>query len=197
MNIELENVGKRFGKNFIFRNINGIIPTGAKLGIVGANGSGKSTLLQIIAGLQPPTEGLVHRGVEEEVFNAHYSFCSPALGLYEDYTLEEHLRFYNRLKPLSISIEDCIEILDLSDHVNKRISHFSSGMKQRVKLAQACFSNTSILFLDEPCAHLDKKSEEWFAHLISETTQTKSVVIASNDHSVELSCVDEKWLISG
>jgi ABC-type multidrug transport system ATPase subunit len=193
MQIELEDIGKKFGKGFVFRHLSKRIETGSRLGIVGSNGSGKSTLLQIIAGLQLPTEGFVHRPIDEKSLYKHISFCSPALGLYEDFTLHEHIRFYSELKPLRFSIEECMELMQLEKHKDKRIKHFSSGMKQRVKLALAMFANTEVLFLDEPCSHLDKKSELWYAETMLRCSPLRTIIIASNDQESELLNITEKW----
>ncbi|MFM7722682.1 MAG: ATP-binding cassette domain-containing protein [Bacteroidota bacterium] len=193
MQIELEDIGKKFGKGFVFRHLNKQIQSGSRLGIVGSNGSGKSTLLQIIAGLQIPSEGLVHRQVEEKLLYKRISFCSPALGLYEDFTLKEHIQFYSELKPLSVSLEECLELMQLDKHKDKQIKHFSSGMKQRVKLGLAIYAHTDVLFLDEPCSHLDKKSEEWYANALGKCNAERTIIVASNDHDSELLHTTERW----
>lgn len=193
MQIELEDIGKKFGRGFIFRHLNKQIESGSRLGIVGSNGSGKSTLLQIIAGQQIASEGLIHRQVEEKLLYKHISFCSPALGLYEDFTLQEHVRFYSDLKPLSVPIDECMELMQLENQRDKKIKHFSSGMKQRVKLGLAIYAKTDALFLDEPCSHLDKKSEEWYANTLGKCSAERTIIVASNDHDSELLHMTERW----
>jgi ABC-type multidrug transport system ATPase subunit len=196
MQIELEDIGKKFGRGFVFRHLSKRVDAGSCLGVVGSNGSGKSTLLQIIAGLQLPSEGLVHRPGNDKDFYKDMSFCSPATGLYEDFTLREHIQFYSELKPMSFSLEECIDLMQLEKHRNKQIKFFSSGMKQRVKLGLAIYAQTSYLFLDEPCSHLDKKSEEWFEESLKQSIGSRTVIIASNERASELQLTTERWNFS-
>jgi len=196
MQIELEDIGKKFGRGFVFRHLSKRIDAGSCLGVVGTNGSGKSTLLQIIAGLQLPSEGLVHRPGNDKDFYKNMSFCSPATGLYEDFTLREHIQFYSELKPMSFSLEECIDLMQLEKHRNKQIKFFSSGMKQRVKLGLAIYAQTRYLFLDEPCSHLDKKSEEWFEESLKQSIGSRTVIIASNERASELQLTTERWNFS-
>ncbi|MGC4058435.1 MAG: ATP-binding cassette domain-containing protein [Chitinophagaceae bacterium] len=132
--------------------------------LLGVNGSGKSTLLRIIAGIQQASKGTVeysfdgHRIAPELVFR-HVDFCAPGMDIIEEMSLREFLQFHFRFKqPLKgITIDDIIALIGIRQAGDKLIGDFSSGMKQRVKLAQAIFSDTQALFLDEPCTNLDDK----------------------------------------
>jgi len=93
------------------------------------------------------------------------------------------LDFHARFKPLinTVSIEEILKTVGLQTAVNKQIRYYSSGMKQRLKLAQAFFSNTPILLLDEPTTNLDADGTALYHHLISNYTKGKLVIISSND----------------
>ena len=183
MQIDLQNIGKKFGGKFIFRQLNRTFQSGEHVGIVGQNGSGKSTLLQIISGYLSASEGMViYEGIPSDQIWRQVSICSPALGLYEDFTLLEHLRFTHGLKPFesNYSLTEIPEILQLEKHGNKELKYFSSGMKQRVKLGTALLSDVSCVFLDEPCAHLDKDAEKWFSEFVIIFCFSTSRTMASN-----------------
>ncbi|GAC1385791.1 MAG: hypothetical protein NVSMB45_14950 [Ginsengibacter sp.] len=99
-------------------------------------------------------------------------------------TLLEMISFHNKMKPLisQLSISEIISIIGLKDATNKQIRYFSSGMKQRVKLALAIFTNVKIIFLDEPCSNLDTAGILLYHELIKEFANQKLIIISSNDH---------------
>ncbi|MEY3835263.1 MAG: hypothetical protein RI989_691 [Bacteroidota bacterium] len=143
MQIELQNIGKKFGGKYIFRHLERTFHSGDHVGIVGQNGSGKSTLVQIISGYLSASEGVIqYEGISSEEVWKRISLCSPAMGLYEDFTLLEHLQFTHGLKPFESAylVSDIPEIIQLEKHANKPLKYFSSGMKQRVKLGTALLS---------------------------------------------------------
>ena len=199
MQIELQNIGKKFGGKFIFRQLNRTFQSGEHVGIVGQNGSGKSTLVQIISGYLSASEGVViYEGIPSDQIWKQVSICSPAMGLYEDFTLLEHLQFTHGLKPFesSYSVKEIPEILQLEKHGNKELKYFSSGMKQRVKLGTALLADVSCVFLDEPCAHLDKDAEKWFSEFVISNKKNKTVIVASNASEAELTGCSDVWTLS-
>jgi ABC-type multidrug transport system ATPase subunit len=197
--IELQDIGKKFGGKYIFRHLNRTLLSGDHIGIVGQNGSGKSTLVQIISGYLSASEGLVtYAGISSDQVWKHISLCSPAMGLYEDFTLLEHLQFTHGLKPFegTFAVNEIPEILQLEKHGNKELKYFSSGMKQRVKLGTALLADVSCVFLDEPCAHLDKDAEKWFSQFVVSSRKNKTVVVASNASESELTGCSDVWTLS-
>ncbi len=152
MQINLTNTGKRFNREWIFRHCSYEFQSGKNYAITGPNGSGKSTLLQVIAGATLHNEGTVEykNGQQTTDNNQHYtniSIAAPYLELIEEMTAKEMLEFHSKFKPLiqSISIPEILKIVGLQNAINKQIRYFSSGMKQRLKLAQSFFSNTPVL----------------------------------------------------
>jgi ABC-type multidrug transport system ATPase subunit len=101
----------------------------------------------------------------------------------EEMTAKEMLDFHAQFKPLigSLSKDQMLETVGLKNAVNKQIRYYSSGMKQRLKLAQAFFSNTSILLLDEPTTNLDADGTALYHHLIKNYTHNKLIIVSSND----------------
>lgn len=199
MQIELQNIGKKFGGKYIFRHLERTFHSGDHIGIVGQNGSGKSTLVQIISGYLSASEGMIqYEGISSDEVWKHISMCSPAMGLYEDFTLMEHLQFTHGLKPFESAylVSDIPEILQLEKHANKPLKYFSSGMKQRVKLGTALLSDVSCVFLDEPCAHLDKDAENWFSEFVLSSKKHKTIIVASNASESELTGCSDIWKLS-
>jgi ABC-type multidrug transport system ATPase subunit len=152
--------------------------------VVGPNGSGKSTLLRIMAGMQSSSKGKVeYGGIEASKIFSHISFTAPGQEIIEELTLQEFLQFhFNFKKPINnLDIPSIIKMIGLESNANKPIGDYSSGMKQRVKLAQAIFSDTPILLLDEPCTNLDQQGVEQYRSWIEQYSANRLVIVASND----------------
>lgn len=188
MTIQLQNIGKRYRLEWIFRGLSASFHSGERWAILGPNGSGKSTLLKVLSGHLTPSKGEIsfeHEGVrvKEEAVYKNVSYAAPYIELIEEFTLEEAIRFHARLKPLlpGMAPENLYELLALPRSRHKEIRFFSSGMKQRLKLALAVCSDTPVLLLDEPATNLDVQGVEWYKKLISEYAAQRLVVIASND----------------
>lgn len=187
MTIEVENLSKRFNREWIFRNLTYQFSAQQIFAIVGPNGSGKSTLLQVLWGQLPPSSGtLTYRDGDRQVpVDEVYKFISiatPYMELIEEFTLEEMLRFHFRFKPVldQMSLPEMMDRMQLRHAAHKAIANFSSGMRQRVKLAMAFYANTPLLFLDEPSTNLDKKASSWFRQELELQAAGRTIFIASN-----------------
>lgn len=185
--VRLSNAGKRFNREWIFRHLSYEFLPGKKYAITGPNGSGKSTLLQVIAGAALHNEGTIEYRNEEQTTNSEqqYSYISiaaPYLELIEEMTAKEMLEFHSKFKALVTSpdIEAILKIVGLEKAAHKQIRYFSSGMKQRLKLAQAFFSDTPVLLLDEPTTNLDADGIAVYLSLISNHTKGRLVIVSSN-----------------
>jgi ABC-type multidrug transport system ATPase subunit len=197
MQVKAEQIGKRYGKDWIFRDLNISLSKGNAYAITGANGSGKSTLLQCLAGSQPLTEGTVlfsenSENILPEDFYKKISFASPYLELIEEFTLEEHLLFHQKFKPFikGITAEHLAEIMLLEKAWKKEIRHFSSGMKQRVKLALALYSDSAIVMLDEPTVNLDDQGIDWYQEHVL-THRDERIILVCSNQSYEYSFCNE------
>ncbi|HRH47320.1 MAG TPA: ABC transporter ATP-binding protein [Panacibacter sp.] len=187
MEIILSNAGKRFNREWIFRNFTYTFQQGKSYAITGPNGSGKSTLLQTIAGAIAPSEGTVAYDKESktETENAYQyiSIAAPYLEVIEEMTATEFLEFHASFKPLlqTVTIEQILEIIGLQAATGKQIRFYSSGMKQRIKLAQAVFSDVPVVLLDEPCTNLDASGYALYHQLIDHYCSNKLIIVSSND----------------
>lgn len=197
MKIILQNIGKRYNAEWIFRNLNYEFSSGNAYVILGANGSGKSTLLQVIAGNFLPSEGNIHYfenpdskpeiEIESEQIFRCLTIASPYIELPEEFTLKEAIIFHSKFKPMKFQSQQVIELSGLQESQNKSLKYFSSGMKQRVRLTLAILSDIPLLLLDEPASNLDKKGIDWYLKLINDYTKNKLVIICSNQQQYEYS----------
>lgn len=191
--IQLQSAGKKFQKQWVFRNLELHIQGTEKLAITGLNGSGKSTLLQIISGFQSLNEGNIQytldgNSIPIEQWYHQISYAAPYIDLPEEYNIQELLSFYGSFKAFQnkLSIPEVIEIMQLGSNNNKAIKHFSSGMKQRLKLSMAILSDTPVLLLDEPLSNLDKNGHAWYQELIEKYAKHKTIIVCSNHIEEEI-----------
>ncbi len=188
MEIELTNAGKRFRLDWIFRGLNYTFRSGERYAVLGPNGSGKSTLLKVLSGHLSLSKGNIgfrnqDQPVPEDAVFRHISYAAPYIELIEEFTLEEALRFHARMRPLlpGFTPGRVYELLALPRARTKEIRFFSSGMKQRLKIALAVCSDSPALLLDEPTTNLDLNAIEWYQNLVREHAGDRLVILASND----------------
>ena len=170
---------------------------GKSYAITGTNGSGKSTLLQIIAGATLHSEGKIEyfTAAQNEIIGAEDSYkqiaiAAPYLDLVEEMTATEFLTFHNNFKPFTTGFAEMLQAVGLQKAAEKQIRYYSSGMKQRLKLAQAFFSQTTVLLLDEPTTNLDEEGIEVYKNLWAKHTANRLVIVSSNDKTEYENCND-------
>ena len=198
INISLNNAGKRFNRDWVFKNFSYQFISGKHYAITGPNGSGKSTLLQIIAGSTQTSEGTIQYKIQdanttiasENIFQS-IALVAPYIELIEEMTITEFLKFHEVFKKFVLPVHDIITAIGLENAATKQIRYYSSGMKQRVKLAQAIFSNTPIVLLDEPCTNLDSVGYQLYHQLLQQYGHNKTIIISSNDEN-EISFCSER-----
>ncbi len=199
MNITLEHIGKRFQRYWIFRDVSYKFNGPGAYAILGPNGCGKSTLLRIIGGLQGPSQGKAFYNYDQDrpipltdIFQSA-SFCAPGMEVVEELTLREFFEFHFSFKRAigGLTVADIINLTGLNTASDKQVGDFSSGMKQRVKLAQAIFSDTPLLLLDEPCTNLDQQGVDQYRGWIEKYAAGRLVIVASNDEREYFFCKEK------
>lgn len=187
--LKITNIAKHFGRTLLFKKISFDIHPGEIVALTGWNGSGKSTLLRIIAGLIRPSAGevcLLNSGhpVRKEERRKFLGMVAPALALYDELSAAENLDFLAKVRGVYIEdarILDIIRKVGLAGWEHALYGIYSSGMKQRLKMAQALLHDPPLLLLDEPFSNLDSKGIQIFDELISERRKNVMILIASNE----------------
>ncbi|MCB2410191.1 ABC transporter ATP-binding protein [Hymenobacter lucidus] len=187
MQIEASGLGKRFSREWIFRGLSHVFHPGTATAVLGPNGSGKSTLLNTLSGQILPTEGSLAYSFQGAVVPVEdvprrLAYCAPYLELIEELTLTELLHFHTRFKPLrpGTSPTRLIELMYLEKSRHKMVRDFSSGMKQRLKLALALYADSPLLLLDEPTTNLDRTGVAWYLEHVAATVAGRLVIVSSN-----------------
>jgi len=197
LKIDLKDAGRRFNKEWIFRNFTYSFHSAGKYAILGPNGSGKSTLLSVILGSLAPSEGTISYTGEQEIpvekIYKQISFAAPYLDLVEEFTLQETIDFHFKFKNFhpNINAVQLMDLLGLGSAQDKALKYFSSGMKQRTKLALACCTDTPILLLDEPTSNLDRQGMAWYHELISRFSTDRLVFVGSNQEEEYSFCTHQ------
>jgi len=186
--IHLKNTSKRYTHEWIFRNLNYQFIAGNAYAVIGPNGSGKSTLLQVASGFIPVNKGTVffkanNQVIEEDLIPEQIAIAAPYVELIEEFTLLEFLQFHFQFKKImkGYDIKKIINELGMQQAKDKYLKNFSSGMKQRVKLATCFYSDVPVVMLDEPTTNLDSLGVEWYQYSVLKLSKNKLVIICSND----------------
>ena len=188
--ITFERLSKRFGNRPVIANLSGALRPGQVLVVAGPNGSGKSTLLNILAGLLRPSRGeVIYRDADGALPRArwfeHIGMTAPDMAVYEELSARENLRFFARVRGLSkpeAALTTLLEATGLPQREqNRPVGTYSSGMKQRVKLAQAVLHAPAVLLLDEPSSNLDAAGHAVVAGLVQDFRSRAAVAVATND----------------
>jgi ABC-type multidrug transport system ATPase subunit len=184
MKIEVKNISKRFGRQSIIKQFSFDFLPNEKHVITGANGSGKSTLLKMLSGFLSYDSGEIkyskdNQPINRDAINRYISYAAPYILIPEDLTTQEAIRFQEQFNTFSKSESELLAHLQLPP--SRKIAELSSGMKQRLHLGLAFFSETPLLLLDEPTSFFDKAWKLQFQDWIHETNGKRTIILCSND----------------
>ena len=187
--LQMENVSHSFGHRPVFQNVHAEVPHGEALIVTGRNGSGKSTLLRIIAGLLRPERGVVRlwdgeRDLSLRERRQAIGMVAPDLHLYGELTALENLRFFARVRSLPLTdadLETLLHRVGLPERGHDLVQEFSSGMRVRLKYAQALMHEPELLILDEPTVNLDEEGVAFVDEVIQQQRERGILVLATND----------------
>ena len=200
--IVLEGLQKKFGKQHILQDVSYTFNTGSKTVILGSNGSGKSTLIKILSGSLEATEGspvytFEGSNVTAKSAGLHVGIAAPYVALNPMFSLKETLAFHEQFCPFpeGFKLTDWLYKAGLAAHEDKRLSTFSSGMLQRVRLLLAVANDRPLLLLDEPLSNLDAEGVLFYTELIRSFALSKTIIVGSNYQEDEYDfCTNELLL---
>ena len=186
--VTADRLAKRFGRQWVLRDLSDVFKTGEIIGVRGRNGSGKSTLLRLLSGQLTPSRGavtwsLAGKPVDVGAIYGSVSWIGPYTELVEELTVRESLNFHFGFKPTkdSLSTAEIIDRIELTAAADRPLYDCSSGMRQRVLLATALYADTPLLLLDEPTVTLDRPATVWFAREFDRFGRGRLTIVASND----------------
>lgn len=192
LSLAADGLSMRYGRHRLFEGLSFEVAPGAPLAVTGTNGAGKSTLLRVLAGLLTPLAGAVRLTVGGTEIAARdlprtVGFVAPALALYDPLTAREHLDFLSRARGIGAADADAhLDAVGLAGRADEPVSTFSTGMRQRLRLATALLHDPPALLLDEPGATLDAGGRALVARLVAD--ERRIVVVATNDPAEAALC---------
>lgn len=187
--LEVDHLARSFGPRRVLRDVSFALESRQSLAVVGRNGSGKTTLLLILAGLAPPSRGMIKfaqagRLLDRAGRRRETSYVGPELALYDNLTAHENLKFFSIMRGLPSERQDrekMLEGVQLSGRGDDFYGTYSSGMKLRLKYAVALIGEPALLLLDEPTSNLDDDGKRLVEEIIVAQKERGMIIIATNE----------------
>lgn len=187
--LKIDNLHKSFGKNTIINGLSMSIPENTIFGFLGKNGAGKTTTMKMILGFLKKDEGSIEVFGEEVSFgqsktNRFIGYLPDVPEFYGYMTAKEYLNLCGAITGLSKNeiknkSEELLELVGLRD-VNKRISGYSRGMRQRLGIAQALLNSPKLLICDEPTSALDPLGRKEILDIILKIKDSTTVIFSTH-----------------
>ncbi|MEO7867160.1 MAG: ABC transporter ATP-binding protein [Candidatus Eisenbacteria bacterium] len=179
----------RYGRRIALQPLEFELTSPGVVAVTGANGSGKSTLLRIVAGILRPSGGalsfaLLGKGIKPLERRHAIGLATPELAFYEEFTARENLAFLAETRALAQpgqAVQNALECVQLETRADDRVADYSSGMKQRLRLASAILHRPAVLLLDEPGGHLDAEGRAVVERIVRQESTRSLVLLATND----------------
>ncbi len=205
--IQIQEVTKQFKdkKKYVtaLKHVSFSVKKGEVVGLLGENGAGKTTLLRTIATLLTPTEGSIEVAGHDTVQNPNEIKTKIGVlfggetGLYDRLTARENLQYFARLYGLSkhetkVRIDDLSRMFGMRDYLDRRVSGFSKGMRQKVAIARTLIHNPDIILFDEPTTGLDITSSNVFRQLVHQLKREGKTIVFSSHIMEEVSMLCDK-----
>ena len=189
MELVIDQVSKRYQTRWALREVSLRCGPGL-IGLVGPNGAGKTTLMRLIATLSQPTSGAIAWNGQDtqkhgSALRQVLGYLPQAFGIYPEFTGRKFLRYLAELKGLPPSlarrrVDELLELTNLTQVADQRLTTYSGGMKQRIGIAQALLNDPEVLIVDEPTAGLDPEERVRFRTLLASLTASRIVLLSTH-----------------
>lgn len=203
--IILSNLQKSFGEQHVLNGVNLTVDRGQLVGLIGPSGAGKSTVIKTMLGMEKTDAGKAlildsHMPNREVLSDIGYMAQSDAL--YETLTARENLTFFGKMKGmdkhlLSGEINKVAKVVDLTEHLDKRVSNYSGGMKRRLSLAIALLNTPPLLILDEPTVGIDPALRQQIWKELRKLSDAGTSILVTTHVMDEAELVDKVAMLIG
>lgn len=190
MKLQIQNLGKKYGPDAWGLKDFNLQADGGILALLGPNGAGKSTFMRMLATVMQPTEGqITWENIDiikhPDALRAELGYLPQDFGVYPNLTAREFLEYMAAIKGLAANaakkrIEELLQVVNLVDAAKRPLGDYSSGMKQRVGIAQALLNDPQLLIVDEPTVGLDPEERVRFRNLLSDLSGERIVILSTH-----------------
>jgi len=197
--IELKNLVKKYNGVAVVDNLNLNINEGDIHGFLGPNGAGKSTTINMICGIIKPTSGKinVYSMDNKKCFNEiknYIGLVPQNIALYTQFTARENVMFFGRLynlkgRELKKSVDEALKLTGLSEFSDKKVEHFSGGMKRRLNISCGIVHKPKIIIMDEPTVGIDPQSRNHILNSIKVLNKNGSTVLYCTHYMEEVEAI--------
>ena len=195
--LTINNLTKKFGKKVVLENLSYTFEDGV-YGLLGPNGAGKTTLMRCITELYSVKSGEIsYDGVsieKDKDYLSHVGYLPQKFGAFKDLKVFDMMSLFANFKKVDGGkakkmIEECVEVVNLSDRMSSKVGTLSGGMVRRLGIAQAILNNPKIIIFDEPTAGLDPEERLRFKNIIADIKKDKIIIISTHIvEDVEATC---------
>ncbi len=192
MRLELSGISRTFGASPVLKELSASWSGPGIHAVLGSNGSGKSTLMKVLLGYVRPDSGSIKAFWEDQELHAEerlnqMALTGPYMELPEELSLGEFLTLLETFRPAfqKEKADRWLQLCGLHNKQNQRLSTFSSGMKQRVRLLSVFACQLPFWLLDEPLANLDKAGKDFYSQVLASEKNKRLILVASNHQEEE------------
>ncbi len=203
MILTVEKIAKGYKKKIVLNDITFSADAGMQIGILGKNGSGKSTLLSILSGVLSPDSGkfeyngkdLLKKSVLRNSICAYVPQENPLIG---ELSAWDNLRMWYDIAKLKYELSDgFLKMLGIDEFINVRVNEMSGGMKKRLSIGCAIYSDPRVLLLDEPTAALDIICKEKIYDYLGAFRKNGGIVLLATHDEKEIKACDSLFIVKG
>lgn len=203
--VEVSNISKKISKSIILDDLSLDIKKGEIVGLIGPSGAGKTTFVKAIIGMEKIDSGSI-KVFDKPIPNLdvlqNIGYMAQSDALYEDLSAKENLDFFGKIFGLNKSkikerIDYTSKLVDLENHLSKKVKSFSGGMKRRLSLAISLIQDPALLILDEPTVGIDPRLRfDIWNELYNLKNEGKSIIVTTHVMDEAVKC-DRLALIRG
>lgn len=189
--IEIEHLSKRYSRDVVVKDFCLTIKEGESVALWGPNGAGKTTVVRCILGLVRYQGSILVDGLDArhrgKAVRARMGYVPQELSFYDEMTVEDLLDYSAALRHIGPDrVDEVAEMVDLTDHLDKKVRELSGGLKQRLGLASALLPDPQVLLLDEPTSNLDAKARDAAIELLGDLRRQGRTLLVTSHHIDEV-----------